>query len=306
VTFHNANWKADYLVNPVQISQATLQLGNGEIRWDPVVFSYGPVKGTASLTVPANCGAPEPCLPHFEVQFGDLDASAFQAAILGAQKRGTLLSTLIDRLHPSSAPPWPQLEGEVKANSLIMGPVTLRELSAVVRILPTGAEIGGFGAGVLGGHVDGSATLRKAATDRDKPAYTLEGRFSKLNASAVGQLLGQHWSGGTFDANGKIDLSGYTGKDLASSAKGALHFEWGHGAIGGQVAAASKTASVPPALVHFDRWAADAAIANGTITLGQNQVQRGGQQRAVEGALTFGEPAKASFTAPRETQTEKR
>jgi hypothetical protein len=323
VTLRNANWKADYLANHVEIAQATLHLGNGEIRWDQVVFSYGPVKGTASLSLPASCDATLPCVPHFQVQFGALDADALQAAILGAHEPGTLLSALIARLrpsNPSSAQAWPQLEGTVKADSLILGPVTLREASAMLRVLPTGAEITGLDAGLLGGRVHGSGTLRTAGTDQGKPSYTLEGQFEKLSPAAVGQLLGLRWSGGNFDADGKIDLSGFTDKDLAGSAKGRLHFEWRHGAVGSpggpqrgsragvlatSSAALPTTAPVPPALARFDHWTGDAEIANGTITLKQNQVRRGARKGAVEAMLTLGDPPKVAFAAPKETQAKR-
>ena len=316
VTLHNANWRADYLANPVQISQATLHVGNGDIRWDPVVFSYGPVKGTASLSLPAGCDATPPCLPHFKVRFGDLDASSLQGAILGAREPGTVLSTLIARLRPSSVPAWPRLEGAVEADSLILGPVTLRDASATLSVLPAGAEITGLDAGLLGGRVHGSGALRTAATGRGKPSYTLEGKFEKLSPAAVCQLLGLRCSGGAFDADGKIDLSGFTDTDLANSAKGTLRFDWRHGAVslpggargaarGSDLAASSHAlpaaAAVPPALARFDRWTAEAEIANGTIALKQNQVRRGTRKQTVEATLTFGDPAKVTFAAPKAT-----
>jgi hypothetical protein len=98
VILHNASWKADYLTNPVKISQATLRFASTELRWDQVIFSYGPVKGTASLILPAACDAPQPCKPTFQLQFGDLDAAVLQAAFLGAHERGTMLSALLSRL----------------------------------------------------------------------------------------------------------------------------------------------------------------------------------------------------------------
>ena len=113
VTVRDANLKADYLANHVTIGDATLHLDNGSLRWDPVAFSYGPVKGTASLTLTPSCPEqipPQPCPPQFQMHFGDLDAAAFQTALLGAKVQGTLLSSLLDRIHPSSAPPWPQLQ----------------------------------------------------------------------------------------------------------------------------------------------------------------------------------------------------
>ena len=304
VNLRDANWKADYLANHVEIAQATLHLGNGEARWDPVVFSYGPVKGTASLSLAAHCDAVQPCVARFQVHFGDLDASTLQAAILGAREPGTLLSTLIARLRPSNsstAPAWPRLEGTVKADSLILGPVTLREATATLRILERGTEITDLDADLLDGRMHGSGTLRTVGTDQGKPAYTLEGKFEKLSPADVGQLLGLRWSGGAFDADGKIELSGFTDKELAASVKGTLHFEWRHG----RVEASATEADVPAALARFDRWSGDAGIGDGTITLQQNLVQEGARKRAVEAALTLGDPPKISFAPPREAQAKR-
>ena len=296
VTLHNANWKADFLANHVQIAEATLHLEQGELRWDPVVFSYGPVKGTGSLSLRMGCEPAQNCQPTFKVQFGDLNGGVMQAAILGAREPGTLLSTLIARLRPSeTAPAWPMLEGSVEAESLVLGPVTLRGASATLRILPNGAEIRDLDADLLGGHLHGGGTLETAANE-GKPGYTLEGKFDKLNASAVGQLLGASWSGKSIDAEGKIDLSGYTDKDLASSAKGTLHFDWKRGAI----RSVGSAPAIPAVLAQFDRWTADADVANGAITLKDNQAQKGSHKSGVEGSLTFGTPAKISFAAPKE------
>jgi hypothetical protein len=306
VTVRNANWKADYLANHVEITEATLHVDNGESRWDPVVFSYGPVKGTASLTLPASCDTSQPCppglSPTFKVQFGDLDAATMQSAVLGAHEEGTMLSDLINRLHPSTAPAWPQLDGMVNADSLVLGPVKLEGVSAELHILPDGAQIASLNATLLGGSLHGAGTLKTG----DKPAYTLTADFEKLNPAAVGQLLGESWRGGTIDADGKIDLSGYEDKDLTGSATGALHFDWRHGSVASVGSVAARGTAVPPPLTRFDRWTADAAIANGKITLGQNQVMQGSRKRTVEAAVTLGEPPKVSFAAPKQAPAKKR
>lgn len=303
VTVHNANWRSDFLANHVQISQATLHLGGGEIRWDPVVFAYGPVKGTASLTAPVHCARAEDCVPHFHMHFGNVDAATLQSSILGAQQKSTLLSALIDRLHPSSAPPWPQLEGDVQAESIVLGPVTLASPSATLHIHDTGAEITDLDAILLGGRVLGSGTFTRPANDTDKPAYMLECSFANLDARMVGKMIGQRWSGGELTGNGKIDLSGYTDRDLARSAKGALHFEWRHGSAQPSVAEdGSSDANPPAALAHFDLWKADAAIGDNTITLGDNQVRQGGRRLSVEGMLTFADPPEVTFTASEDTR----
>jgi hypothetical protein len=295
VTLRNATWKADYLVNPVEISQATLHLDSGQLRWDPVVFSYGPVKGTASLILPVACNAPQPCPPRFQLQFGALDSAVLQAAFLGAHERGTMLSTLIQRLRPTATPAWPSLEGTVKAESLILGPVTLHQPQATLHTLANGAEITAFDAALLGGRIHGTGTYHAAATAKDKPSYALEAQFDKLSPPALGQLLRLRFSGGTFDAHGRIELSGYTADDLTASAKGALHFDWLHG----NVTAAKGV--VPPAMARFDRWTADAEIANGALALKENQVTRGAQTMPVQGSVTLAESPKVAFTVPKLT-----
>jgi hypothetical protein len=294
VTLRNANWKADYLVNAVQISQATLHIDSGAVSWDPVVFSYGPLKGTASLTQPAACEASMPCVPHFEVQLGALDAAILQNAFLGAKERTTMLSTLIDRLRSSAAPALPQLEGTVKAESLLLGPVTLHEPSATLSTVASEVQVTAFDAGLLGGHIHGSGTLLTPTSPGGKPAYALEGELKGLSSQAVGQLIGLRATGGVFDGSGKIALSGFTGDDLAASAKGSLHFEWQHGRVVG----GSGASAAPASLARFDHWTGDAEIADGAVTLKDNQLKRGGvAAQPVLATVPLAEPAKISFDA---------
>jgi hypothetical protein len=315
VTLRNANWKADFLASNVQIAEATLHLDGANLRWDPVEFSYGPVKGTLSVSVPlaatSNCAAglgepPQPCPVQFQLQFEDLDAGLLESALLGAHENTTMLSDLINRLHPAASPPWPALEGTVQADSLTLGPVTLQGVSADVRVLPTGVEITNADAGLFGGSIHVAGSLVKPATDQEKPDYSFEGDFQKLDVTSVGALLGLRWAGAAMSGNGKIELSGYTGKDLAASAHGALRFECGRGAIGNQLSESAKAEPVPAALGRFDRWTGDAAIANGGLTLDQNLVVAGVRKQSVAVTVTFGDPPLVSFGAQKQVAAKQR
>ncbi|SPE22784.1 conserved hypothetical protein [Candidatus Sulfotelmatomonas gaucii] len=325
VIVHNANWKADYLANHLEISEATLRLDSVDLRWDPVAFSYGPLNGTASMIVPLSCPSDQqparPCPAQFQIHFDDLDVAALETALLGAREKGTLLSDLIERFHPATAPPWPQLEGTVAADSLVLGPVTLQQVAAILRILPASAEITSFDAGLLGGTVHATGSLQKPATDQDKPDYTFEGDFQKLNAADVGSLVGLRWTGDSLDGNGKVELTGYTDKDLASSAKGMLHFETRQGMIAAlkppsaldaaspvdavSAGDAPKAAAFPAALTRFSGFTADATIANGAITISQDQVTFGARKRSVQAIITFGDPPTLAFPAPKEARAQK-
>ena len=208
-----------------------------------------------------------------------------------------------------SAAPWPQLEGTVTADSLVVGPVTLKGVLASLRFVPTGAEITSLDAGLFGGSVHLAGTLRKPVNGLEKPDYSLGGDFQKLNAADLGKLLGLRWSCGALSGNGNVELTGYTDSDLAASAKGALHFECRRGSIANAktpAAGAAKPPPIPATLAHFDRWSADASIADGAIDLGANQVVSGAIKRSMEATITFGDPPKVSFPAVKDTRMEKR
>jgi hypothetical protein len=286
VTVHGATWKPGFLANAVEISNAVLHINESGANWDPVAFSYGPVRGSATLQLLPGCTTTEECSPEFTVDFSSLDAAALQAAILGARQPGTLLSSLLARLRPGTTPSWPELEGSVRTSTFTLGPVTLNAAQVSLRIQPDGAEIQSLDADLLGGHIHAEGSILPG----DKPDYKLKGRFDQLNAADLGGLLGMNWSGDPIGGTGEVELVGFTDRDLAASAKGSVHFDWRHGAVAG-----SGDLEIPPMLTRFDRWTADAEIANGAITLKQNQVQRGARKLAAEGAATFGDPPQVTF-----------
>ncbi len=300
VTLHNANWKSGALSTAVQISEATLHLGGKELRWDPVAFSYGLLKGTATLQIPATCEAPVECPPTLNLDFTTLDSAELQSTLLGAQKPGTLLSNVIARFTSSSAPVLPNFQGTVKAESLVLGPVTFRNVVVAIHMTQSAAEFTSIDAGLFSGQIYATGKL----TSGVKPNYSFEGQFQKLSPPEVCQLLSLQCTGGSFNGDGKIDLAGFTGKDLASSAKGVVHFDWRQGAFSSR--SVSTSAPLPPVLARFDHWTADAEIADGAVTLKENKVQQGSRKSPVEASVTFGDPPKVTFVAPKPSTLSKR
>ena len=308
ITLHDAHWKPEYLAHRVNISDATLLLANGEARWDPVNFSFGPLKATASLTLPTACSADKPCPTHFQMQFGHLKAAELQTAVLGARPQVSLFDALIDRLHLSSAPAWPPLQGTVRAASLALGPITLEDPVATLEIDSNGAKITSLDGKILGGHMHADGTFTRPGTDQGRPVYALHAIFSRLSAPAVGRLVGMRFSGSPLDATGRIQLTGVTVGELAASAKGTLHFDWSRGSIAALPEAGPRkrektkplvtAAPIPPQLARFTRLTGEAEIANGKVSLRNTEVFRGRQHHPVEAEVKLDESHELTFPVP--------
>lgn len=313
IALRDAHWRTAFLANPVAISQATLHIDGSDLRWDPAQFSYGPVSGTATLDLPQVCAKPEGCPPQFQIQFGALDAGELEAAILGAQEPGTLLSELIAKLSLSHSAAWPRLEGTVKADSLSLGQHLLIQPTAILHIAEDRAEISNLDAGLLAGQVHASGTILSGSSDGNKsgkPSYSLSGDFHGISPSEVGQLLGERWSGGPIDGNGKLELSGFTASELAASAHGTLHFDWGQGSMGMAVRPADNggdpPTAIPPPLARFDHWTADAEIAAGAVTLKENEIRRSGRMSSVSASVSFGDPPRLVFSPAKRAEISRR
>lgn len=285
--FRDANWKPNFLANALLLQQATLHLDNGAMRWDPVEFTYGPLKGSATLSLPAACDDPDSCAPQFTAHFASLDAADVESALLGARDKGTMLSSLLDRLKSNPAPAWPIAAGTLQADSLIAGPFTFTAVTGTLKLTSAEADLTAFDASTLGGAIHGTATLLAGA----QPQYSLEATCTGLKPALVGGLLDMKWSGGIFSGSGKLTMSGYTDKELASSAKGTVNFDWRKGGIAGE--------DIPPALARFDKFDGEAAIADGSMILGTVNVQGGGKKSDVHAEVSLSLPHKVTFSAPK-------
>jgi hypothetical protein len=169
-----------------------------------------------------------------------------------------------------------------------------------VKVSAATAEITSADAGLLGGQMHATGKVDNG----DKPAYAFEWQLEKVSAAELCELMNLKCTGANLEGEGKVELAGYAGKDLADSAKGSLHFEWKKGAVAGRDSGFAK--GVPTMLARFDRWSGDAEIANGTITLKENHVQAGARTSTVSASVSLSDPPKVSFAQPKSAAAAKK
>lgn len=296
-TLRNTRWSAPFLANPVELSSAILRFTEAGTGWEAASFTYGALKGMASLTLPPPCPVPctltKPTPAQFVVQMGVLDAASLEAALLGAQKKDTLLESLLTRLRPSTPAAWPFIEGVVKADVITLGPFTLTRPTVALRIQNSEATLSTLDARLLGGTIHATGNLTFAA---GRPTYAIQAQCTGLKPAEMGKLVAQTWSGASLTlASTDLTMQGFTGKELAATAHGSLHFDWDKGRL------ASTTANpVPVSLAdlfgRFDRWTGDAVIGNGNLTIGRSLLARGQKKATVTATIPLSAQSKIHLT----------
>jgi len=177
---HRAVWKAPFLARPVDLPQATVVFSASDLTM-AADFSFGganeAVTGSAVVKASIDCKSPE-CEPQVQLRFTSLDTATLQSALLGAPTRRSLLSPLIDRMRATPQTKWPSLALTAQADNLTIGPTTLRQPSAQMRISESEIVIEHWDASILGGTATGKGHFAWTA---NRPEYSVDGSFAKLD-----------------------------------------------------------------------------------------------------------------------------
>jgi hypothetical protein len=299
LTLHHTEWRAPYLARPVELTQGTATLtGSGASLTSD--FAYGTLKGSLTVNPPPADAAKTPsggpgshclpaeCPPQVELHLGALDGNTLQAALLGVPAEKTLFSPILERMRSSQHAKWPQVTILAVADSLILGPVTLKSPQLHLRVSENEILLDHGEAHLLGGDASGTGRF---ALNADHAEYSVDGDVSHLSAAPLLELLGAAGASGTVSAHGQVKLSGFTQKDLAASATGSLDFDWQGGSI----------TTIPARSIAIRRWKGTVALGNGKAVLGDNTLQASQASQpplTISGEAPFGGPLRLTVKTP--------
>jgi predicted outer membrane repeat protein len=319
---HHAQWSVPYLAQPVDLPLGTVAVAGNAFTLNSE-FSFGqakapaarsaaasgqaakdlsannpiasnPIEGTVEITAVLDCKLD--CAPKIHLDFGSLDATALEAALLSPPQRRGLLSPIldeVDRIRSTGNAKWPRLTATTKTETLILGPNTLHDVTAELNVDAAEITIPNWQAQVFGGSASGTGHF---SLQNGKPQYAFESTFTGLNPAEVGERFAgnsaSNWSGGALSGSGKIQIAGLVAKDLAASAAGEIKFTWLHGAMLAGETSASTSNHSP---THFDSWTGTAQIAANKLQLGPNTLTTGRHTSSVSGSIPFAAPAKLTL-----------
>ncbi len=288
-------WKPTFLAAPANLTQGTLTIKGKESLFN-ADFSYGDIAGSAVVHATPLCKLTA-CSPQVSLRFGALDAAVVQRALLGAPAQKSLLSPLIDQfaqLNKSGSSSWPDVQLNVQAESLALGPVVLHKPDLNIEVNAGEVHLTNWEAGVLAGSVHGTGSF---AVEKTGPTYAVDGEFANVNTTQLGAMFGSRWSGGPMSGTGSVKLSGLTGKQLSASAQGDVTFNWQHGSVTLDQSATHR-ASRPVPATRFDQWSGKVSIKGGKAILGENTLVSARQKTSATGEIPFDAPAKLVIPAP--------
>ena len=288
-----AELRAGFLRAPVEVASADVQLQPGEVVWQKAALQYRGLEVQGSGEYPSVCNQPAPCPATFALSTGALNAAKIETLLAG-QPQGLLGEILTNALGEGSRGPWPPLRGTVEAASLELGRMTVQNVAASVAVEGKKLTIRSLDGAALGGRLQGSATMDDSS---GTPQWVVDAGVTGASVQEAGKVFGENWGTGTASAGVKLTMSGYAAADLAGSAAGTFQFAWQNGGLPG-LNRVSQTGG-QGAMGHFDRWSATGTIGNGTLTLTDGGVTRGGRMNPVRGTIGFNRDVNLTMEARR-------
>jgi AsmA family len=272
----NAQAALDWLPEPVQIAAATLNFGDGRVRWTNANASINGVILRGSADMALHCEGGMACPAHFNLDVPQLDAAALQSSLLGAGRHGELLNAILAEVGRKTAP-WPEIDGQAHVGVFTLGKLALTDVRSSISVKDHRLQITSLDASVLGGSMHANATVEASGS---KPQYSIETNWSGIHVADIAPLFDEDWPAtGMMDGGVHLVLQGYSLSDLAGGAQGTFHWLWHAGSL--------LPPSDPPVggaatLAHFNEWSANGSVANRTLTL-----NKAGAANPVTGTISF-------------------
>jgi AsmA family/AsmA-like C-terminal region len=273
IAIRNAELTTSYLSQPLRIASAQGILSSTQIAWTNAAIAFGKLEAQATLEYPTLCTGSGPCVGHFSLVSPALDLGALQSTLLGTGPGGELLRRLLDRIDDRRSVHWPDLAGTVQVAELTTGKLVVHDAVGAVDVSGNSITIRSLNGRLTSGTLHLAGSMNASG---DQPEYKFDLQVTNASPSAFATLFEEHWGSGVANFSAQLRMSGFDTQELASSAKGTLHWNWTKGGVPGETP-----------LVHFDQWSADGAIADSTITITHSLLARGQEAIPLSGTISF-------------------
>lgn len=261
----------------IQLASATVQMAPESVSWTGLHGSYMKEGFDGGLQYDTTTVTNSPLSRTFHLHVDNLNVGALQTAITTAATSSSRLLDLVGHW-TDNTPAMPKLTGQLLADRLSVGTLTVKNALLDVQIEGKKADFPSITGDTFGGTLEGSGSIDWGT---EGPVY--QGKFSlhQIQPNAMAALFHAHsWGHGNADLDLEGTAHGTTGRELEQQATASFSFHWDKG--GWDAPALAKTP-----LAHFHQLALQGKIQGRTVQVLSGQLPAMPQAQSVTGTVTF-------------------
>jgi uncharacterized protein involved in outer membrane biogenesis len=258
ILLKNARAEIPGIAKPVQIAKASVTLAQQEMRIEDLSATVDTVSVTGTAVFPRSCADDDVCTSQLNLAFDEIDPEKLNALVNprlkqrpwyrffgGGDKEQSVLSSM-------------KAKGTVTAKRIVLRAITGSKASGSFELVDGKLTLRNIRADVMGGSFAGSVS---ADFSGKQPTYDSTGSVTRANLASLNPPMKDGWGTALASGNFKLEMSGWTAGELASSAEGDAQFEFRDGTL--RHVSLDRN-GVP---LRFTSFAANFSFGDGTIHL---------------------------------------
>jgi hypothetical protein len=273
---------------PVFIESGTAQLAAEHVSLQDVSADVGSLHLAGAVAFPRSCEQKAECPVVFDLRANTLDTDQLNMLLNPRTRKRPWYRLLTSREAEESVLASLNASGAISAGTVKVRGLVATKVSARLDINKQVAKFTNLRGELFGGAHTGSL---QADFSGEKPSYSGAGALTKIVMSHVAAAMQNGWATGSL--NGKYDFaaSGWSARELISSAKGAAEFTWEDGTL--------KHLTLPEGKdsLHFTSYAGKVVLQDATLRFDESKLQT--QSGIYEVSGKSGPDLKLEFTLTR-------
>jgi hypothetical protein len=276
---HAARAEVPGIAAPVVMHSAQVELADDQLRFHNLTAQIGKTVVTGEAQFPRRCNDAAPCLSRFDVQ----------ADAINAEELNTLFNPRIKQQpwykffgsgSEASALAKMRASGRITVKRLLLGQLTATKASAEFTLDSGRLTLTQTSAELLGGMQTGHW---QADFTGDEPVYSGSGNVTNIAPAQLAGLVHAALGTGTVNGTYEIKMSGWTARELWSTANASADFDWRNGTW--------RNVQLGRTPLQFSDFAGHIALQDGGFRISKSKMQSSGVSYALAGSIKSDELA---------------
>jgi len=267
------------IASPVLVQSAQVELADNRVLFHNLTAQIGKSVFTGEAQFPRRCDDVASCASGFNVQAETINVEELNALFNPRMKRQPWYK-FFGSGGEASALARMRASGRIAVKRLLLGQLTATKVSAEFRLDSGRLALTRTSAELLGGSQTGQW---QADFTGDAPVYSGSGKLANIAAGQLAGMVRAALGTGTVNGTYQIKMSGWTARELWSSASAASDFDWRNGLL--------RNVQLGGVPLQFTDFAGHIALEGGVFRIPTSKMQSSGGIYALNGSITGGELA---------------